>query len=106
MAVSERIGLGPETLSRLCEKWWIRELEAFGSVLRDDFREDSDVDLLVTFREGARWSLLDMVEMEEEFSAALGRSVDLVSRRAIEETRNYIRRRNILGHVETLYVAG
>ena len=105
MAVTDRIGVDPARLEPLCDKWQVRELTAFGSVLREDFGEDSDIDLLVSFREGARWSLLDMVLMEEEFSAALGRPVDLVSRRAVEDSRNYIRRRSILSSVETVYVA-
>jgi predicted nucleotidyltransferase len=76
----------------------------FGSVLRDDFRPDSDVDVLVTFAPEAEWSLFDHVTMEEELSSILGHKVDLVSRRAIERSRNWIRRKAILEAAEPFYV--
>ena len=76
--------------------WKIVELSLFGSVLRDDFRPDSDIDLLVTFSPDAEWSLVDPVAMEEELSDILGRKADLASRKAIERSENYIRRNAIL----------
>ncbi len=78
----------------------------FGSVLREDFRSDSDVDVLATFAPDARWSLFDRVDMEEELSALVGRKVDLVSRRAIEQSANWIRRKAILETAEPYYVEG
>ena len=75
----------------------------FGSAVRDDFGPDSDVDLLVSFAEEARHSLLDMVRMEEELKDIFGREVDLVSRRAIERSRNYLRRKAILDSAETIH---
>jgi predicted nucleotidyltransferase len=75
----------------------------FGSVLRHDFRADSDVDVLVTFSQDARHSLLDMVRMEDELSLIFGRRVDLVDRTAIERSRNYIRRKAILNSAEAIY---
>ena len=77
----------------------------FGSVLRDDFRPDSDVDVLVTFAPGVEWSLFDHIAMEEELSALLGRKVDLISRRAIERSSNWIRRKAILETAEPFYAA-
>ena len=74
-------------------------------MLRDDFRPDSDVDVLVTFSHDAEWSLLDHMAMEEEMSAILGRKVDLVSRKAIERSENYIRRKAILETAQPYYVA-
>jgi uncharacterized protein len=106
MPVSDRIEIDRVALARLCDRWQVLRLEAFGSVLRDDFRPDSDIDLLVTFQPQVRWSLFDMVRMEREFGEALGRTVDLVERRAIEESRNHIRRESILRDLEILYVAG
>ena len=89
-----------EQLARFCQRWRISELAFFGSVLRDDFRPDSDVDVLVTFAPDARWGLLDFVAMQDELSAILGRQVDLVSRRAVENSGNWIRREAILGSAE------
>jgi len=88
-----------------CRKWKITELALFGSVLRDDFRPDSDVDVLVSFAPDADWSLLDHLAMEEELAGILGRKVDLVSRRAVERSANRIRRQAILGSAEVVYAA-
>ncbi len=98
------IAMPQERIAGFCERWKIRELSLFGSALRDDFGPDSDVDLLVTFDPDAEWSLLDHVQMEEEFSSILNRKVDLVSRRAIERSENWIRRQAILGTAQMLYV--
>jgi predicted nucleotidyltransferase len=94
-----------EWLRDYCERWRIVELSLFGSVLREDFREGSDVDVLVRFAEDADWRLGDLDAMEEEFVRMVGRPVDLVEREAVEESPNYIRRRAILGSLETIYGA-
>lgn len=88
-----------------CRRWDISELALFGSVLRPDFRPDSDVDVLVTFAPEAHWTLLDCVRMEQELAGIFGRPVDLVSRRAVEQSSNPIRRRQILESAEPFYVA-
>jgi predicted nucleotidyltransferase len=98
------IEIPKEQIADFCQKWKIVELSLFGSVLRDDFRPDSDVDILVTFSLDAEWSLLDHVAMEEEASAIFGRKVDLVSRKAIERSENYIRRKAILETAQPYYV--
>jgi uncharacterized protein len=98
--------LSEEVLSRFCERWKIQELALFGSVLRDDFKPESDVDVLVTFGTDADWSLLDHVRIQKDLEALLGREVDLVSRRGIERSANWIRRQAILDTAETIYAAG
>jgi len=95
-----------ENVAEFCRRWRIVELSLFGSVLREDFRADSDVDLLVTFAPDADWSLLDHVTMEEEMAALLDRKVDLVSRPAVERSENHIRRKAILESAIPCYVAG
>lgn len=94
------------SLENFCRRWKVAQLRLFGSALREDFRPDSDLDFLVTFSAGADWSLLDHVAMEEELSAILGRKVDLVSRRAIERSANWIRRETILASSEPYFDAG
>lgn len=101
-----QIELPKEKIEEFCRKWKIAELGLFGSVLREDFYPDSDVDVLVSFDPNARWSLLDLVEMQNELEGILGRRVDLVERSAIERSENYIRRRHILNSLEPVYVAG
>ena len=80
MVAGLRIDIPREQLADFCKRWKIIELAVFGSVLRDDFRPDSDVDVLVTFADGARWSLFDIVDMEDQLKELFGREVDLSER--------------------------
>jgi len=101
-----KIEIPREQLEVFCRAHRIRRLSVFGSALREDFRPDSDVDILVSFEEDARHSLFDLVSMQDELEAILGRAVDLVEREAVEQSENYIRRRHILQNEEPVYVAG
>ncbi|MBI4320958.1 MAG: nucleotidyltransferase domain-containing protein [Chloroflexi bacterium] len=94
-----------EELGALCRKWRINRLALFGSALSDELRPDSDVDLLVDFERGERWSLMDLVRAEEEFAVLFGRHVDLVDRSSLQRSRNWIRREAILGTAEVIYDA-
>jgi hypothetical protein len=94
----------PEELHALCRQWRVAQLCVFGSALRDDFRPDSDVDLLVTFMSDARWRARDLLRLQDDLEALFGRKVDLVERAAVEESENWIRRRHILDHAEPVYV--
>lgn len=100
-----RIDIPHDAIAAFCRKWRISELALFGSVLRDDFRPDSDIDVLVTFEPSAQWSLSRWLAMQDELADLLGRPVDLVERGAIEENRNPFRRLHILTHAEPIYVA-
>jgi predicted nucleotidyltransferase len=100
-----RIEIPMERIAEFCRRWQITEFALFGSVLRDDFRPDSDIDVLVTFAPDSRWTLFDLVHMQDELEEIFGRSVDLVERSAVEQSENYIRRRHILASVEPVYVA-
>ena len=103
---SARITLPQDEIRAFCRRHHIRRLSLFGSVLRDDFGPDSDVDVLVDFEEGAEPGLLEIVALQDELSQILGRTADLVERKAVEQSENYIRRRHILNTAETVYVAG
>lgn len=92
-------------LAEFCRKNHIRSLAFFGSVLRDDFRRDSDVDVLVEFAQGHEPDLMKMITLENELSEILGRKVDMVERKAVEMSENYIRRRHVLQSMEEVYVA-
>ena len=94
-----------EKIADFCKRWKITEFALFGSVLREDFSPESDLDVLVTFAPHARWSLLDHVEMQDELKIIFGRKVDLISRRGIERSRNYIRRKEIIESAEVIYAA-
>jgi len=102
MVTIQALQLPLEELREFCKRWKIVEFAIFGSALRDDFRPDSDLDLLVSFSPDAVWSLFDHVEMELELEEILGREVDLVSRAAIEQSHNWIRREEILRSAQVL----
>lgn len=100
-----RIPIPHEQIQAFCRQHRIHRLALFGSVLREGFRSDSDVDVLVDFEEDAEPGLFELVGIQDELSAILGHPVDLVERKAVERSENYIRRRHILSTAETVYVA-
>ena len=102
LGLADRIPVRHEDIAAFCRKWKIREFALFGSVLRDDFRDDSDVDVLVEFEPDADHTLLDRVEMAEELTRVFGRKVDLVRKDRIS---NPYRRQHILHHNRVLYAA-
>jgi uncharacterized protein len=92
-----------DRLIDFCQRWQVTELALFGSILRDDFRPDSDIDLLVTFTPTARWGLLAHVRMERELAQILDRPVDLIEKAAIQESPNWLRRNEILQTAQVIY---
>ena len=100
-----RISVPRKKLAEFCRSWKVSELALFGSVLRDDFRSNSDIDLLISFSPKARITLFDLVRMQNELKDIFGREVDLVERRAIEKSENYVRRKSILNNTKVIYEA-
>ena len=97
---------GPlKQIEAFCRKWGISDLSLFGSVLREDFRPDSDIDVLVRFLPEAKHGLFNLVRMRNELEEIFGRDVDLISRRGVEASRNPIRRKAILDSARTIYAA-
>ncbi|MEK7794278.1 MAG: nucleotidyltransferase family protein [Candidatus Hydrogenedentota bacterium] len=94
--------VSPEAVTAFCRKWKVQELALFGSVLREDFRPDSDVDVLVTFEPDAPWSLWDWAAMMDELKSIFGRNVDLIEKDAV---RNPFRRRAMLREHRVIYAA-
>src|SRR5438132_1060479 len=90
MAPKTQIDLPASQIADLCQRYQVRELALFGSMLRDDYHPGSDVDVLVSFVPGSHQSVLELAAMRRELEAILGRRVDLVDRRVIEESSNYI----------------
>ena len=95
--------LPPEAVARFCKKWKIAELYVFGSAARGEMRDDSDIDLLYVFDDDAEWGVFDVVDMEIELAALLGRPVDLVSYKAAERHPNRRGRRMLFQHVIPIY---
>lgn len=94
-----------EKIEAFCRNWKVQRLWLFGSVLREDFSPESDVDVMVEFMPEAAWNLLDLVEAEQELSEIVGRQGDLVERRCVAQSDNWIRRRHVLEHANLFYVA-
>jgi predicted nucleotidyltransferase len=103
--MSKHIAIPTEEIEAFCKRNHIHSFGLFGSSLRKDFGPGSDIDVLVEFEQGQEPSLFRLVELQEELTEMLGRKVDLVERRAVEKSENYIRRRHILESVEPIYVA-
>lgn len=97
------VELADESVAGLCRRWRISGLAVFGSAARGDCGPDSDVDFLVTYAPGAGWTLLDEVRLQDELSALVRRPVDLVSRRAVEASENWVRKQAILDSARMIY---
>ena len=105
MSIVASLGVSKEQIVEFCRRWRVVEFSLFGSALRDDFRPDSDVDVLVAFASDSLHSLFDLGKMESELSTMFGRKVDLVEKGAIQRSDNYIRRRGILSTARVVYEA-
>lgn len=98
--ISQRLKASPVQIAEFCQRWEIVEFALFGSVLRDDFRPDSDIDVLVTFASEHPLTLDDLLNMQEEIEALFGRKVDLVNKQYL---KNPYRRHEILRTHQVLY---
>ena len=101
----QKITIPRKKIADFCQRWKVVEFSLFGSALREDFRSDSDIDVLVTFAPDTRVSLFDLVDMEDELKDVFGREVDLVEKESIVRSENYIRRKNILENTKVIYAA-
>ena len=100
--MSVKLEIPQAAIAEFCRKWKVKELAIFGSAVGEDFRPDSDVDVLVVFQYDAEWDLFDHMKAEEELKQIFGRDVDLVEKSAI---RNPFRRHHILSNCEVIYAA-
>ena len=98
----QKIPIPKKKIAEFCRRWKVVEFSLFGSILREDFRPESDVDILVTFASGAQVSLFDLVQMKIELESMFGRSVDVVEKDAL---RNPFRKREILNTAQVVYAA-
>jgi len=99
------IGVSMSAIKAFCDRWEVGELALFGSVLRDDFRPDSDVDVLVRFKSERTPGLFGIARMEGELADLFARRVHLVNRAAVAGSRNYIRPKPILESARVVYAA-
>jgi len=90
-------------IASFCKRWKVVEFALFGSVVREDFSPQSDVDALVSFAPHSDWGLFDHIQMKQELKELFGREVDLVTPRALEQSRNALLRSEILSTAKVLY---
>jgi uncharacterized protein len=102
MQITARLPISSQQIKAFCSRWKVRELSLFGSVLRDDFGPDSDLDVLVSFEVDAPWSLWDLLDMRDELKSLAGRPIDLIEK---EGLRNPFRRHEILSTRQVIYAA-
>ena len=100
--ISPRIQIDRDKIKAFCQRWKIKEFSIFGSALREDFKRDSDVDVLVVFDDRAEWDLMDHLHAEDELAKIFGRNVDLIEMRVVS---NPFRRHHILKNRQILYAA-
>lgn len=100
------ITLPEAAIIEFCDRWKVKEFYLFGSILRDDFHANSDVDVMVQFAPGKSWGLSEAISMKEELENIFTRKVDLLRKGSIEKSPNWIRRREILGTARLIYAAG
>lgn len=103
MQTTIQISLSEAEISEFCQRWKIQEFYLFGSVLRNDFRSDSDIDVMVMFAADAQWGF-EFVQIKRELEKMFQRDVDLLTKTSIEESHNWIRRKEILGTAKLVYV--
>ncbi|HEY9630897.1 MAG TPA: nucleotidyltransferase family protein [Coleofasciculaceae cyanobacterium] len=99
------IELPMEKIIEFCDRWQVTEFALFGSVLRDDFRPDSDIDILINVSPNAKRGLTETLQMRDELETIFDRKVDLMIKTAIERSENWLRRKNILESAQTIYAA-
>ena len=97
-----RLAISADDIACFCERWHVTEMSIFGSALRSDFGPDSDIDVLIEFKNG-KVPGLAFVDMAEEMEQMFGRPVDLVTRFAIERSKNPLRRKEILGSAKVIH---
>lgn len=98
------IELAHTSLEQFCQRWQVQELYLFGSVLRDDFRADSDIDVMISFKPAAKWGF-EIVQIKRELELLFERKVDLLTKASIEQSHNWLRRQDILSTARLIYVA-
>ncbi len=100
--MNARIDIPKEEIAAFCQRNHIRCMALFGSVLRDDFTPESDVDVLVDFE--LDWTPgLEFITIQDELSEILGRQVDLYTFKGVESSRNWLLREEILSSAEVQY---
>ncbi len=101
--IQQRLKLSQIDINKICEEWNIRKMSLFGSILRDDFNDNSDIDILVQFNPDARQGLLTLARLKHYLEDMTQRSVDVVVQESVENSENWIRKQEILNTAQVIY---
>jgi len=94
-----------EKIKDFCKKWGISEFSIFGSYIRNELREDSDVDVLISFKDNVKYTLFDMVHIQKELENMFERKVDVITKKGLENSRNHIRKKAIFNEAKLIYAS-
>lgn len=92
-------------LDLMCQKWKVKQLSFFGSVIREDLNSKSDIDILIEFQPDAIITLSKFERIRMDFERFFNRKVDLVSKRAVINSRNVVRKNAVLSNFRVVYGA-
>jgi hypothetical protein len=103
--INSRLGVSLDIIIEFCQRFKIKELAVFGSILRDDFTVDSDIDFLVTLSSDVELNLTLFESMETELKNLVNRDIDIILKDNLERSSNWIRKKEILTTAEMIYEA-
>ncbi|HEY9701013.1 MAG TPA: nucleotidyltransferase domain-containing protein [Allocoleopsis sp.] len=101
--IEKRLGISLNKLESLCQQWGITEMALFGSILRDDFHKNSDIDFLISFAPNVPQGLLTLSRLKHQLESLLNYPVDLAIKDSIKTSENWIRRQEILTTAKIIY---
>lgn len=101
--IEQRLGISINEIAKFCQNWGITEVALFGSVLREDFHPDSDIDFLITFAPNVPQGLLTLARIKNQLELRLDRPVDIALKDSINTSENWIIRREILTTAQIIY---
>ncbi|EAZ92482.1 nucleotidyltransferase family protein [Crocosphaera chwakensis] len=101
--IQQRLKLSPIDITNICEQWKIKKMSLFGSILREDFNHNSDIDILIQFAPYARQGLLTLAKLKHHLEDMTQRSVDIVVQESVENSENWIRKEEILNTAQIIY---
>lgn len=103
MMVTDKLPIPRKALVDFCKRWKVVEFALFGSVVRDDFALESDIDVLISYAPQSEWGLFDHIQMKQELKELFGRDVDLITKRALEQSHNELLRAEILDSAKVIF---
>ncbi|MGI0482589.1 nucleotidyltransferase family protein [Geminocystis sp. CENA526] len=101
--IEKRLQISLNQLFDICQQWNIKEMALFGSVLRNDFNNESDVDFLISFQPNTPQGLLTMSQLKSQLESLLNYPVDIAIKDSLKDSDNWIRSKEILTTAQTIY---